>query len=442
MKKITVAKFGGSSLADSNQFIKVKNIIENDNSRTIIVPSAPGKSKNEKHKITDLLLMCYQLASHNLNINEVYQFVEDRFKSIRDDLDINFDIEKELEKIKVNIISNPNSDYTASRGEYLNAILLASFLGFEFIDSSKLIFFNNDRTVNYEYTNNAIRKEDIKNKKCVIPGFYGRDFDGKTITFPRSGSDVSASVIANGVCADLYENWTDVNGFLAADPSIVNTKLIKKITYTELRELSYMGAEVLYEDAVFPVVKNKIPINIRNTNDPENDGTMIISDDDNLSTTPSITGVAGKKGFSVFNISKTKRSEDLTFIRKLVSVFETNDVHIEQMPSSIDSVSVVVPFNEISSKQSKIIEEINIYCSPDSITIYHNMSLIAVVGRGMINVKGSSAKIFHALSKENINVRMISQGSSEMNIIIGVVEKDFENSIKTICKEFNLTEDA
>ncbi|MCI5839334.1 MAG: aspartate kinase [Peptoniphilaceae bacterium] len=442
MKKITVAKFGGSSLADSNQFIKVKNIIENDNSRTIIVPSAPGKSKNEKHKITDLLLMCYQLASHNLNINEVYQFVEDRFKSIRDDLDINFDIEKELEKIKVNIISNPNSDYTASRGEYLNALLLASFLGFEFIDSSKLIFFNNDRTVNYEYTNNAIRKEDIKNKKCVIPGFYGRDFDGKTITFPRSGSDVSASVIANGVCADLYENWTDVNGFLAADPSIVNTKLIKKITYTELRELSYMGAEVLYEDAVFPVVKNKIPINIRNTNDPENDGTMIISDDDNLSTTPSITGVAGKKGFSVFNISKTKRSEDLTFIRKLVSVFETNDVHIEQMPSSIDSVSVVVPFNEISSKQSKIIEEINIYCSPDSITIYHNMSLIAVVGRGMINVKGSSAKIFHALSKENINVRMISQGSSEMNIIIGVVEKDFENSIKTICKEFNLTEDA
>ena len=436
MGDITVVKFGGSSLADSNQFKKVKEIVTSDNRRKFVVPSAPGKRYKGDHKVTDLLYMCYQLASHGLNFDEVFNLIKDRYTEISKELDLDVDIEGFLKEIRYNISNGASRDYTASRGEYLNGILLANYLGFEFIDPKDLILFDEDGNFNASNTESNVSEKLENISNGVVPGFYGANGNGNIVTFSRGGSDITGSVIANGVRADLYENWTDVSGFLVADPNIVvDAEPMDIVTYRELRELSYMGAPVLHEEAIFPVKKHGIPINIRNTNEPLDKGTMIV-DDESPVKSKGITGISGKKDFVVISVEKTMMTLEKDFFRKLISVFETNDIFIEHMPSSIDSISIVVQASQVSHKLKKIIEEIRIFCNPDNIVTYPDMALIAVVGRGMIRTKGISAKIFSALEKSSINTRMIVQGSSELNIIIGVENKDFDKAIASIYKAF------
>lgn len=433
MEEVVVAKFGGSSLADSKQFTKVKDIVTSDKRRRYIVPSAPGKRSGDDHKITDLLYMCYQLASHGINFDEVYSIISKRYEDICSDLELDLDIKEILTDIKYKIQEGATRDYTASRGEYLNALILSEYLGFEFVDAKDLIVLDKGDKLDLEKTKKNVASTLADIPYAVIPGFYGANEEGHIITFSRGGSDITGSIIASGVDAVLYENWTDVSGFYMADPRIVdNPRHIDTITYRELRELSYMGAPVLHEESIFPIKSAEIPINIKNTNRPEDPGTMIVSESAPINHLETITGIAGKKDFTVISIEKTRMNEDKGFFRKLVSVLESNDVSIEHMPSSIDSISLIVSSSEINSKLDKVIEEIRIYCKPDSITTYPEMALIAVVGRGMINTKGTSAKIFTALANNGVNIRMITQGSSELNIIIGIKNKDFDKAISAI----------
>lgn len=436
MAGIIVSKFGGSSLSDSEQFSKVKDIILSDNRRSYIIPSAPGKRDDKDHKITDLLYMCYQLASHKLNFDEVYSIIETRFKDICNNLELNININEILEAIKDEIKGGASKDYVASRGEYLNAIILSHYIDFEFIDAKELIVFNDRGEFDSKATQEKVQTLSSTIPRAIIPGFYGSNASGEIVTFSRGGSDITGAIIAGGINAELYENWTDVSGFLMADPSIVkNPNPIEVITYKELRQLSYMGAPVLHEDAIFPVKDMGIPINIKNTNSPDDSGTMIINDSSSISYTGTITGISGKKDFTVISIEKTSMSMEKNFIRKLITVLETNEILIEHMPSSIDSISLIISSLELNSKLEKVIEEIQIYCQPDSIICYPNMALIAVVGRGMIRTKGVSAKIFTALANKGINIRMINQGSSELNIIIGVENADFDNAIAAIYED-------
>ncbi|SHI83628.1 aspartate kinase [Lutispora thermophila] len=437
MNSIIVAKFGGSSLADSQQFAKVKKIIESDNRRRYIIPSAPGKRDRKDHKVTDLLYMCQQLAAHNLSFDEVYNIVKKRYMDICSDLSLSFGIEDILDEIRGEIIKGASKDYAASRGEYLNGLILSHYIGYEFIDASELILFDESGKFDADATYNRIESSLSQVQKAVIPGFYGIMPNGAIKTFSRGGSDITGSIIARGINAEVYENWTDVSGFLMTDPNIVkNPRPIEEITYKELRELSYMGASVLHEEAIFPTKETGIPIIIKNTNAPEEKGTMILSDISPISHHGTITGIAGKKDFTVISIEKTLMGSDKSFFRKLMTIMETNDIAIEHMPSSIDSISLVISNSELNSKLQRVIEEIRIYCNPDSIICYPNMALIAVVGRGMIKTKGISAKVFTALAKEGINIRMITQGSSELNIIVGVENADFENAIRAIYEAF------
>lgn len=437
MDNIIVAKFGGSSLADSDQFLKVKAIIESDDNRRYVIPSAPGKVHKDDHKITDLLYMCHQLSSHRLNIDDVYSIIEKRFLNIGIELGLELDIQKVLDDIKGKIQDGASKDYAASRGEYLNAIILANFLGFEFIDAKELIEFDDKGEFNPKASKIKMEKRLSGVSKAVIPGFYGAKADGEIATFSRGGSDITGSIVASVLNCKLYENWTDVSGFLMADPRIVEEpKPIETITYKELRELSYMGAPVLHEESLFPVKNKGIAINIKNTNRPEDPGTKIVDDLYPIKHTETITGIAGKKDFTVISIEKTRMISEKDFLRKLITVLETNNISIEHMPSSIDSISLVVPAAQINSKLDKVIEEIKIYCNPDSIISYPDMALIAVVGRGMIRTKGILAKIFTALSESGTNIRMVIQGSSELNVIVGVENADFNKSIASIYKAF------
>ena len=437
MKEVIVAKFGVSSLSDINQFAKVKDIINSDDKRKYIIPSAPGKRHSKDHKVTDLLYMCHQLASHGLGFDEVYSIIEKRYTDICQELDLDINIDAILNDIKEEIMKGASKDYAASRGEYLNAIILSRYLDFEFIDATELIVFHINGQFDSEGTQEKVKSRLAEVSSAIIPGFYGAMPDGEIKTFSRGGSDITGSIIARGVHAELYENWTDVSGFLMADPRIVkNPRPIEKITYKELRELSYMGAPVLHEEAIFPVKKAGIPINIKNTNSPEDYGTMIINDLSPVNYTKTITGIAGKKDFTVISIEKTLMGSEKGFFRKLISVLETNDIAIEHMPSSIDSISLIVSDSELNSKLEKVIEEIRIYCNPDSIICYPNMALVAIVGRGMINTKGISAKVFTALANNGVNIRMITQGSSELNIIVGIENADFEKAIAAIYEAF------
>ncbi len=437
MKDIIVAKFGGSSLSESKQFIKVKNIITSDNNRKFIIPSAPGKRHSKDHKITDLLYMCQQLASHGLNFDEIYSLVQKRYEDICEELNLDLDISSILSDIRKHIQEGASKDFAASRGEYLNAIILSNYLNIDFIDAADLIIFNEKGEFDPEATEANVKTKLSGISRGIIPGFYGSMPNGEIRVFSRGGSDITGAIIARAIKAKLYENWTDVSGFLMADPRIVkNPKPIEKITYKELRELSYMGAPVLHEEAIFPVRKAGIPINIKNTNFPDEPGTMIINDMEPVSHLGTITGIAGKKDFTVISIEKTLMGAEKGFFRKLMSVLETNNVAIEHMPSSIDSISLIIANSELNSKLERIIEEIRIYCNPDSIICYPNMALVAVVGRGMINTKGISAKIFTALANDGVNIRMISQGSSELNIIVGIENADFEKAISAIYKAF------
>lgn len=432
-----VTKFGGSSLADASQFKKVKNIILADENRKYVIPSAPGKRNSKDTKVTDLLYLCHMHVETGISSADVFKHVEDRYKQIVEELGLNFDIEKYLNIVKEDIEAGASKDYAASRGEYLNGLILANYLGYEFVDAKDVIVFDEEGSLNAEATNKALKERLSKTEKAVIPGFYGANAEGEIVTFSRGGSDVTGALVAASIGAKLYENWTDVSGFLMADPRIVgNPKSIDYITYKELRELSYMGASVLHEEAIFPVREAGIPINIKNTNKPEDRGTFIVKDTEGKEC-KTITGVAGKKDFTVISIEKAMMNSELGFCRKVLSVLEMNNVSFENMPSGIDTVCVVVSDSELKNKKERIVDEIKRACNPDSIVVHPNMALIATVGKGMAKNKGVAAKIFGALAEANVNIRMIDQGSSEMNILVGIENDNFEKGIKAIYEAFN-----
>ncbi|GFP78421.1 aspartate kinase [Clostridium fungisolvens] len=437
MSDIVVAKFGGSSLADSEQFNKVKNIVIEDTRRRFVVPSAPGKRFKKDYKITDLLYLCYEHAKNEISFEDVFKHIEDRYKTLAVDLKVEIDIEKYLQEIKQKIEEGASADYTASRGEYLNGLLLAAFLNYEFVDAAEIIKFKHFGTLDMAATEVAVR-ERLKNvEKAVIPGFYGATPDGKIKTFSRGGSDITGAIIARCTSAKLYENWTDVSGFLMADPNIVeNPKSIEYVTYKELRELSYMGAKVLHEESIFPVRDVGIPINIRNTNKPSDKGTFIVDEQRVQTYGDTITGIAGKKDFVVIAIQKMLMNLEQGFCRKLLTILESNGVSFENMPSGIDSVSLVIEESQVADKLEIILEEIKRQCNPDAVEVHPSMALIATVGKGMNRTKGVATNIFKSLSEADVNVRMINQGSSEINVIIGVENGDFEKAYRAIYGAF------
>lgn len=435
--QVKVIKFGGSSLADAEHFKKVAEIIQEDPARRYVVPSAPGKRFKEDTKVTDMLYGCFEKASRGENFDEDFDKIIERYEAIIAGLGITLDMTKEYDRIKGAFMHQPGRDYAASRGEYLNGIILAAYLGFDFIDAASVIFFQENGSFDGERTNVTLSAILRNHKQAVIPGFYGSMPNGTIKTFSRGGSDVTGSIVARAVNADIYENWTDVSGFLMADPRIVeNPKVIETITYRELRELSYMGAGVLHEEAIFPVRFAGIPINIRNTNIPTDPGTMIVSTTSDYSSENVITGIAGKKGFSVINIEKDMMNAEIGFGRKILSVLEDCNIPFEHLPSGIDTMSVVVNTACIDNIRDQVVRSICLKTTPDAVAIEDGLALIAIVGRGMARSKGTAARVFNALSKADINIRIIDQGSSELNIIIGVDEADYEKSLRAIYAEF------
>lgn len=430
MKK--VVKFGGSSLASAEQFMKVGNIIHADADRKFVVPSAPGKRFDKDTKVTDMLYNCYALAEKDHDFTKEIEAIEARYQEIIDGLELTLDLSSEFDKIIDNFKKKAGSHYAASRGEYLNGIIMADYLGYEFVDPAEAIRFNEDGSFDAELTNKLLSARLENVERAVVPGFYGALEDGTVRTFSRGGSDITGSIVAKAVRADVYENWTDVSGFMVADPRIVDhPEGIEMITYSELRELSYMGASVLHEDAIFPVRKEGIPINIKNTNKPEDEGTWIVGHTCQKSKYV-ITGIAGKKGFASINIEKDQMNSEVGFGRKVLQVFEEYGISFEHMPSGIDTLSVMVHQSEFEAKEQNVLSGINKAVNPDHIDIQSDLALIAVVGRGMKATRGTAGRIFSALAHANVNVRMIDQGSSELNIIIGVSNDDFEAAIKAI----------
>ena len=434
---IKVAKFGGSSLGNVEQFQKVRAIIEADEERRYIVPSAPGKRHPGDHKITDLLYLCQEHAQKGIPFSEIFELISTRYLELSKGLGLSLDLVPILEDIREKILGGYSAEYTASRGEYLNGLIMAELLGYEFVDPADIIFFTQTGVYDPEETKKMVAQTLANVERAVIPGFYGSRPDGGIQTFSRGGSDITGAIIAQGIGADLYENWTDVSGFMVADPKIVNNpKPIAEITYKELRELAYMGARVLHEEAVFPVREAKIPINIKNTNEPEAKGTLIVPNGEDIHETGMITGIAGKKGFTIISIEKAMMNTELGFGRRLLSIIESKGISFEHMPSGIDSISLVIPDNQLDKKLEDIVEEIKEQLKPDTVDVHAGLALIATVGHGMARTPGISAKLFTALGKENINVRMIAQGSGELNIIIGVETEDFERSIQAIYYAF------
>ncbi len=436
MKKI-VTKFGGSSLADSGQFRKVKAILDMDPARQYVVPSAPGRRFNGDDKVTDLLYRCQREAAAGQAWEETFDRVAARYTEIAADLDLTVDLKGALDEIREKIAGGADANYAASRGEFLNGLLLADFLGWRFMDAAKVIYFKADGTLDAEKTNVIMMALLADGEPTVIPGFYGVRPDGSVQTFSRGGSDITGAIVARAVMADTYENWTDVSGFLMADPRVVrNPQEISAITYAELRELSYMGASVLHEDAMFPVHKVGIPTVIRNTNNPTHPGTLISLNLPVEPTVPTISGIAGRKGFSVVAVDKAMMNSELGFGRKVLQVFEEAGISFEHMPSGIDSISVVVAGDALAPHREEVIRRIADLTQPDHLSIHDHMSIIATVGRGMVSNCGTAARLFSAMSRAGINVRMIDQGSSELSIIVGVDDEDFERTIQAIYAEF------
>ena len=434
---IKVVKFGGSSLADAEHFRRVAAIVKADPKRRYVVASAPGKRNSADTKVTDMLYHCYDMVRNHEDITEYYAQIAERYNSIIQDLGLDFDISGELDYIRNAILHHSGRDFAASRGEYLNSLILAKYLRYDFIDAESVIFFRDNGIYDEETTCREMRMELQKHERAVIPGFYGVMPNGTIKTFSRGGSDITGSIVAQAADAELYENWTDVSGFLMADPRIVKDPMpIKSITYRELRELSYMGASVLHEEAIFPVRNAGIPINIRNTNEPEAPGTMIVASTAEYDAERIITGIAGKKGFSVITIEKDMMNSEIGFGRKVLDMLEDNDISFEHLPSGVDTLSVVVASAYLEGRRERIIASINKRVRPDSIMIEDGLALLAVVGRGMVKSKGTAARVFNAISNADVNIRMIDQGSSELNIIIGVEEADLEKAQSAIYKEF------
>ncbi len=435
--ELKVVKFGGSSLADANQFKKVRDIIFADKSRQFVVPSAPGKRFSSDTKVTDMLYQCYDLASKGESFDTLFDEIKERYNTIISDLGVDLSLEEDFNAIKIAFSHKAGRDYAASRGEFLNGKILAKYIGYDFIDAANVIYFKYDGSFDAELTNEILATVLKSHTHAVIPGFYGSMPNDTIKTFSRGGSDITGSIVARAAGATLYENWTDVSGFLMADPRIIKSpKTIEYITYRELRELSYMGATVLHEDAVFPVRVAGIPINIKNTNAPEDKGTMIVSEAPADATPTRITGIAGKKNFSVVRIEKDMMNQELGFGRRVLEAFEKSGISFEHLPSGIDTMSVVVAESALTDKRDHLISEIEKSVEPDHITIEDGYALIAVVGRGMIRSKGTASRIFSALYKGGINVRMIDQGSSELNIIIGVDNESFEDAMNAIYDAF------
>ena len=435
-----VVKFGGSSLADANQFRKVADIIKSDDKRRYVVPSAPGKRFSDDIKVTDMLYKCCELAGSGVDFTEDFQIIKDRYNGIISDLGVDISLDEDFDIIVNELKSRPAKDYAASRGEYLNGKVLAAYLGFNFVDAADVIIFDTKGQLLLDETVKAVRAQLKDLDNAVIPGFYGKTTEGVIKTFSRGGSDVTGSIIANAVNAEIYENWTDVSGFLVADPRIVeNPEAIETITYRELRELAYMGASVLHEDAIFPVRSAGIPINIRNTNRPEDAGTMIVSNDYDFSRESlghTITGIAGKKGFSTINIEKAMMNNELGFGMKVLNVLYQNGISFEHMPSGIDTMSITVDSAKLEPVREKVLAEIRREVNPDHLEIEDNIAILAVVGRRMKNTRGTVARVFAAMAHARINVKLIDQGSSELNVIIGVSESDLPEAIRRIYDMF------
>ena len=433
---VKVCKFGGTSMASVASITQVKNIILSDPARKFVVVSAPGKRFGDDIKVTDLLLEAYREKCEFGSCGNAFELIRDRFVGLCRDFDLDLDIDRYLDETEAGINNSTSSDFAASRGEYLSALVVAEVLGYRFVDAAEIVKFKVDGTFDAEYTNDLVAA--LKNAEggIVIPGFYGRMPDGTIKTFSRGGSDVTGAIVARGVSADVYENWTDVNGFMVTDPRIVkNPRHIAALSYEELRELSYMGASVLHPDSIFPVKYNKIPINIRNTFEPENPGTLILASTDGYDL-PLITGIAGRKGNVTILIKKSMMNGEVGFTRKVLSVLERHGISVEHIPTGIDTMSIVLSDVGDASLLEKIVEEIRGAVNPDTVEVVGKIALIAVVGHGMANRLGTAATIFNALYQASVNVRMIDQGSSELNIIVGVEESDYAKAIDAIYHAF------
>ncbi|MCL2111025.1 MAG: aspartate kinase [Clostridiales bacterium] len=433
---VVVAKFGGSSAADGIQIRKIKAIVDSDPGKRYIVVSAPGKRFSADSKVTDMLYLLKTQIDVSAPYEQVLQVVKERFLGLEADLGVDVGIADEFSVIEKKLKDGASADYLASRGEYLSAKVIAAFLGYEFVDTAGLVLFNEKGKFLHDETDAALGATLAKYERAVIPGFYGTTPDGNIKTFSRGGSDITGALVARAVKADVYENWTDVSGFLMADPRVIeNPKAIKNLSYKELRELSYMGASVLHENAIYPARLAGIPINIRNTNLPDDPGT-IISADDEVHGGQIVTGIAGNKDFIVIGIHKNMMSNEIGFIKLILSILEDYKIPIEHIPSGIDTVSLVIAKKYLDDKLDDLLEEFEKKLGADSIEIFENMSLIATVGHGMASVQGVAAKLFNSLTEAGVNIRMIDQGSSEMNIIVGVETKDFETAIRAIYDAF------
>lgn len=434
---LKVLKFGGTSMADAKQFAKVKAIVESDPSRRVVVVSAAGKRFSDDHKITDLLLLCHAHIKYGVSSESVFDMIAKRYIEIRDDLGLKIDIESELNKIADKLKNGITKDELVSRGEYLSALLMADYLGFEFVDSAHWVRFKLDGSIDTDKSYELLSQL-ASGRKVVIPGFYGTLPNGSIKIMSRGGSDITGALAAAALDADVYENWTDVSGILMADPRIVeNPEPIKHITYEELRELSHMGAQVLHEGTIFPVRQKNIPLNIRNTNAPNDPGSLIMENfPDDSNDKQFVTGITGKKGFAIVTVVKSGMSSEVGFLRKVLEVFEKYNVSIEYVPSGIDSVSVVVSEKAVKDCLYAILGELQKNVKPDAINITENIAIVAVVGRKMAYKPGMSGRLFAALGESKINIRMISQSCEELNIIAGVSDEDFEKAVKVLYNSF------
>ncbi len=439
---LKVCKFGGSSLSDGSQFAKVKEIVEADEARKMVIVSAPGRRFSKDTKITDLLYLCHAHVKYDVPFDNVVDMIRDRYQAIIDECDLKFDLNAELDEIFTGVKKSTSPDYLASRGEYLNAKLMAEFLGYKFVDASEWMCFKHDGSVDYDKTEERLQEFFDVYERIVSPGFYGTTPDGRIRVFSRGGSDISGAIAAAALNADVYENWTDVSGILMVDPRIVdNPKSIARVTYAELRELSYMGASVLHEDTIFPVRRKDIPVNIRNTNAPEDPGTIIresfkeASDEENARF---ITGITGKRDFSIINIHKSNIGNKVPLLRKVLGVCEQYKVAVESISNGVDCFSLVIPSESIRGKQYEFISDIKEVGKLEDVELTEGISLIAIVGRQMAYRTGISGKIFATLGANKVNIRTIEQGSDEICIMVGVYTEDFEKGIHVLYDSFAL----
>ena len=436
---LKVLKFGGSSMADAKQFEKVKSIVEADPSRKVVIVSAAGKRFSDDHKLTDLLYLCHAHLKYGVACDSVFDMIRSRYMEIRDELGLKTDLETEFDALRKKMDKGISQDELVSRGEYFAARLMADYLGYDFLDSELWLRFKLDGTVDQEVSYEALSRA-ASGRRVVIPGFYGTMPDGSIKTFTRGGSDITGALAAAALDADVYENWTDVSGFLMADPRIVKDPLpIERITYSELRELSYIGAQVLHEGTIFPVREKNIPLNIRNTNQPDHPGTMIresFDEPEEKADSSFITGIAGRKDFSVITITKNGMSNEVGVLRRVLEILEKYQLVVEYLPSGIDSVSLVVAADKLRPCQYQILGEIQKALKPDTIHVTEDMAIVAAVGRKMAFKPGISGKIFAALGENGINIRMITQGPEELNIIVGVDNKDFAGAIRVLYNSF------